>query len=156
LKRTRKDNNVEQSDADSVKVYIIEDHEIMRQTLSKVIARLPGFSLCGSAASAEAALEQIPTVNPQFVMVDVSLPDMDGIELIAILHKRYPDILLLSVSGHDESVYAVSAIQAGAGGYVMKGDMVKLVEAIRAVSDGGTYTSDKVGLALEQLDSGES
>jgi YesN/AraC family two-component response regulator len=78
---------------------------MVRRLTGKWIQRTPGLSLCGEAASAEAALVQIPDCQSQLVLVDVSLPGMSGIELIRILHEAYPNMLLLALSGHDERMY---------------------------------------------------
>lgn len=130
-------------------VFIVEDHHLVRRMLGKLIQHNPGFTLCGEADSAEAALAQIPDCHPQLVLVDISLPGMNGIELIHILHERYPRILVLALSGHDESVYALSALEAGARGYVMKEKPHKVAEAIHHVRDGGIYVSDKVQALLD-------
>lgn len=130
-------------------VFIVEDHAAVRRMMGKLIARAPDLSLCGEAASAEAALEQIQACEPHLVLVDISLPGMDGIELIGILHDRYPEILALAVSGHDESVYALPALRAGARGYVMKGAIVKVAEAIHHVRQGGIYATNEVQAQLE-------
>lgn len=127
-----------------VRVFIVEDHDAVRRTLGRLITRTADLTLCGEAASAEAALELIPGCVPGLVLVDISLPGMDGLELIGILKERYPELLTLAVSGHDESVYAIPALRAGARGYVMKGKITNVAEAIRHVNDGGIYASDEV------------
>jgi DNA-binding NarL/FixJ family response regulator len=132
-------------------VFIVEDHPAVRKMLRQFIRRTEGLALCAEADSAEAALEQIPASGAQLVLVDVSLPGMDGIELIRILHERYPHLLSLVLSGHDESVYAVPALRAGARGYVMKGEILNLVEAIRHVCNGGIYASHAVRAKLNRL-----
>jgi DNA-binding NarL/FixJ family response regulator len=136
------------SGEDVTSVFIVEDHKILRRVMTQLIQRTPSLRLCGTAASAEAALEQIPTCRPQLVLIDVSLPGMNGIELIRILHGKYPDLMLLAVSGHDESVYGAQAIAAGARGYVMKGEVEKIREAIRQVRNGHIYLSDTVRAVL--------
>ncbi|MCI0394247.1 MAG: response regulator transcription factor [Chloroflexi bacterium] len=138
------------SETNTTAVFIVEDHEIMRRMLAKIIQYTSGLTLCGEAASAEAALKQIPDCQPQLVLIDVSLPGMDGIELIGILSQQNPDLLLLAVSGHDENVYAADALRAGARGYVMKGKLEKLEEAIRHVCNGGIYVSDAVRAILDE------
>lgn len=134
------------SDAESaaIQVFIVEDHAAVRQMMEKLIEKTPGFTLSGSAASAEETLEKIPAARPHLVLVDVSLPGMDGIELIRVLHERWPEILTLAVSGHNESLYAPAALQAGARGYVMKGKVLQVAEAIRHVCNGGLYISDRL------------
>jgi DNA-binding NarL/FixJ family response regulator len=125
-------------------VFIVEDHHMVRRMLGRLIQHTAGFSLCGEADSAEAALVQIPDCQPQLVLVDISLPDMNGIELIRILSERYPLMLTMAISGHDESVYAIAALEAGARGYVMKEKPERVVEGIHHVRDGNIYVSDKV------------
>lgn len=137
---------------DDINVFIVEDHAAVRKMLGRLIRRSDGLALCGEAGSAEAALEQLPSCGPQLVLVDISLPGMDGIELIRVLHERYPHLVLLAISGHDESVYAVPAIRAGARGYVMKGEVLKVAEAIRQVCNGNVYASDEVRAKLEHVE----
>lgn len=131
-------------EADRLRIFLVEDHDVMRRTLGKAIRQFADFALCGEAPSAEAALEQLGDSGAQLVLVDVSLPGMDGIELIRILREKYPHLLTLAVSGHDESVYAASALRAGARGYVMKGKLAKVIEAIRHVRAGGVYASEEI------------
>jgi DNA-binding NarL/FixJ family response regulator len=134
---------------DVTPVFIVEDHKMVRHMISQLIQRSPDFILCGEAASAEAALAQIPDCQPQLVLVDVSLPGMNGIELIRILHDQYPDIWTLALSAHDESFYAGQALSAGARGYVMKEKSETLLEALRQVRNGDIYISDKVQALLD-------
>lgn len=137
--------------APDVDIFLVEDHDIVRRLLGKVIERTSGFTLSGEASTAEAALAQMALRLPDLVLVDVSLPGMDGIELIRVLKERYPKLLTLAVSGHDESVYAAPALHAGARGYVMKGKLEAVVEAIRHVCTGGIYASEAVRARLEEL-----
>lgn len=132
------------SSSNITSVFIVEDHDVVRRVLSQLIRSLPDLSLCGMAPTAEAALEQIPECNPQLVLVDVSLPGMNGIDLIRILHEKYPEMWMLALSAHEESVYASLALRAGARGYVMKGKTDSLLEAMRQVRKGDIYVSDKV------------
>ena len=88
---TRKREAVSEPREDETSIFIVEDHRLVRHMLGKLIRRNPDFTLCGRAATGEAALEQIPACQPKLVLVDVSLPGIDGIELIRILHERYPE-----------------------------------------------------------------
>jgi DNA-binding NarL/FixJ family response regulator len=145
------------NDQEITRVFIVEDHAMVRRMLGKLIDRIPELTLCGTAASAEAALAQIPVQNPQLVLVDISLPDMNGIELIRILHERWPAIRTLTLSGHDERLFAIQALRAGARGYVMKGKVEKVVEAIHQVRNGEVYISEALRASLDGLsDPGES
>lgn len=128
----------------STRTFIVEDHTVFRQMLGKLVDHISGLTLCGAAATAEAALAQIPDCDPEFVLIDISLPDMNGIELIRILHQQYPNLSLLAISGHEEKVYAVSALKAGARGYVMKGKMEQVKRAIIGVCRGEIYASSEI------------
>lgn len=128
----------------SATIYIVEDHDIVRNLLVQLVERTPGVSLVGVAASAEEALEHIPARRPRLVLVDVSLPGMDGIDLIRLLHDRWPDIRTLAISGHDEALYAAATLNAGAHGYVMKGNVIQITEAIQRILEGEIYLSPQL------------
>jgi DNA-binding NarL/FixJ family response regulator len=134
----------------TISVFIVEDHDLVRRMLGKLIRRNPELTLCGESPSAEEALLEIPDCQPQLVLVDVSLPGLNGIELIRILHEKYPQMWVLAISGHDESVYAKPALQAGARGYVMKGKIENVEEAIRQVRDGEIYVSEAMQTRLNR------
>lgn len=120
------------------RVFLVEDHATMREMLTMLVKRTPGFEVCGEASSAENALLEIPSLKPDIVLIDVSLPGMNGIELARRLRPEFPDLPILFVSGHAESVYAGQARQVGAQGYTMKGDPVAILKALRCVLDGHT------------------
>ncbi len=103
----------------------------MRLALGKAIRSEPDFDLCGEAASAGEALQLIPLYWPDIILVDVSLPGTDGIALVRQILKRWPDMRVVVVSGYHEPSYADAARQAGALDYVVKGDIARLIEAIR-------------------------
>ena len=137
---------------DKIGVFVVEDHEVVRRLLGKLIERMPDLSYFGGVATAEEALEQIQVLQPRLVLVDVSLPGMSGIHLISEIKECYPQVLTLAVSGHDEMLYAESSFKAGARGYVMKGRVTEVVEAIRTVCKGGDFFSEQV---RDQLDKPE-
>ena len=116
----------------------------MRQVTSEFVGGLPDVEVCGAASSAEEALDLLPAVAADLVLVDVSLPGMSGIDLVAEVAARWPTLLCLMLSGHTEVGYVERALAAGARGYVMKGDTATLAESVRCVSDGGTYVSEAV------------
>jgi DNA-binding NarL/FixJ family response regulator len=130
------------------RVFIVEDHKLVRQVMGKLIQRADGIVLCGEADSAEDALEKIPDCQPQLVLVDVSLPGINGIELIQILHGKYPEMKFLALSAHDESVYGAMAIRAGAHGYIMKDKVGQVLDAISEVTEGRLFISDTLQTIL--------
>lgn len=116
------------------------------------------FTVCGQSESAEEALGEIPTLKPDACVVDISLPGMNGIELVKNLLAQLPELKILVVSRHDEELYAERAIRAGAKGYLMKLEAGEvLVSAVRQVINGGIYLSDKIGSQLiMKIASGQS
>jgi DNA-binding NarL/FixJ family response regulator len=122
-------------------IYIIEDHLLVREMLAEFIDQMADLSVCGSAATAQEALAQIPTLVVDLAVIDVSLPDMDGIQLVSELRARQPALRCLMFSGHQERGYVQRALAGGASGYVAKGNPPELVTAIRLVLTGETYVS---------------
>lgn len=123
------------------KIYIVEDHARMRELLRDWIDALPGLSVSGAADSAETALEELPKLDAALVLVDMSLPRMSGIELVAAVRAQWPDIRCLIMSGHNEPGYVERALAAGAQGYVLKGKPSEIEPAIRAVLAGERFIS---------------
>ncbi len=133
---------VKQSNKHVHSIYVVEDHLILRKTLIKLLEREPDFKVVGDAGSAAEALEQVVQVEPDLLLVDISLPGTNGIALVEKLRKLLPDLRCLMVSGHEESVYVREALRVGARGYVMKGDPDSIIRAIRQVMDGKVYLSE--------------
>lgn len=135
----------------SLKIFIIEDHPIMRYTLRNFIQKTLGLEVSGEAANGEEALERLAEVAADLVLVDVLLPKMSGLELVEQLHEKYPALLCLMLSGHNEMLYVRHAFNAGAQGYILKGNPPELREAIQTVSEGGTYLSPTLQARLSEL-----
>jgi DNA-binding NarL/FixJ family response regulator len=126
----------------AARLLIVDDHPIFRQGISQLIGGLPDVVICGEADSAPAALEAMRRLAPDLVLVDVSMPGTNGIELIKILLAEQPRLRILVLSMYDESLYALRALRAGAKGYVMKQQaMEHVLGAIRKVVAGGVYVS---------------
>lgn len=125
----------------SIRVYIVEDHPVMRQSLADYLCLDPEFELCGSAESAEQALEDLPSARAALVLLDLSLPGRTGLELLEEIRDRWqlPCVIL---SGHGEGSYVGRAFAAGARGYLLKGRPHEVPVAIRQVMDGQIYVSD--------------
>ncbi len=127
------------------KIFIVDDHPIVRKGLSQLINQEPEMTVCGEAEDAGSALEFFKKNKPDLAIIDISLKGIDGIELIKKIKERYPDILTLVVSMHDESLFAERALRAGARGYIMKQEAIeKMMDAIRKVLRGELYISEKV------------
>jgi DNA-binding NarL/FixJ family response regulator len=144
--------------ATNKKVYIVDDHPLMRKGLVMTIEKEMGFEVSGQNESAEGALTEIVKDVPDVAVVDISLPGMNGIELIKNLLHQLPNLKILVVSRHDEELYAERALRAGAKGYLMKLEAAEtLITAIRQILNGGIYLSDKIGTKmLMKLTSGNA
>lgn len=122
-------------------VYIVEDNDRMRALLRDWIDELPGLNVCGAAATAETALEELPGMQADLAVIDMSLPAMGGIELVAALREQRPQMRCLILSGHNEKSYVERALAAGAQGYLLKGEPGEIENAITQVLSGEQYLS---------------
>lgn len=128
----------------AVCVYIVEDNRLVRESTAEFVSAIGDYEVCGLAASAEEALEQIDSLEVDLALIDLSLPGMDGIELIEHIRERWPDMRCLIFSGHGESTYVKRALEAGSHGYVLKGNPSVLIEALPVVLAGEQFVSDKL------------
>jgi len=119
------------------RVFIVDDHPLVRESLANLIAQQPDMSICGEAEYSSTALAAIATLQPDVAVVDLSLGDGSGLDLIRDLRKLHPRVAVLVLSMHDESWYAERALRAGARGYVMKRAASRdVLDAIRRVREG--------------------
>src|SRR5882724_12598357 len=143
MKRIRSTNKNPKCDpADAKRIVIVDDHPLFRKGLEQLIHSDGTFAVCGEAGSAAEAMEVIRKLDPDLVIVDLTLPGANGIELIKNIRAESPKLPILVLSMHDESLYALRALRAGAKGYVMKHEaMTNVVQAIHEVFNGRPYLS---------------
>jgi two-component system, NarL family, response regulator DevR len=122
-----------------VRVFLLDDHEIVREGITALLEMQPDIEVVGEAASAAQALARIPTLCPDVAVLDVRLPDGDGVQVCRDLKERMPDLQCLMLTSYADDEALFEAVMAGAAGYVLKevrgGD---LVQAIRTVASGGS------------------
>ena len=127
---------------DAKRIVIVDDHPLFRKGLEQLIQSHDGLAICGEAANATEAMDIIRRVAPDLAIVDLSLPGANGIELIKNIRAESPKLLILVLSMHDESLYALRSMRAGAQGYVMKQEALdSVVSAIREIFAGRPYLS---------------
>jgi DNA-binding NarL/FixJ family response regulator len=127
------------------RILLVDDHPLVRERLAEVINREPDLAVSGEAEDRQGAIEAILAVPPDLVIVDLTLKNSDGLELIKDIHARWPKLRVLVVSMHDESLYAERVIRAGALGYITKQEATrKILLAIRRVLTGNVYLNDKI------------
>lgn len=127
------------------RIFIVDDHPMMREGMSSQISVENDFEICGEAEDMAEALQKIEILDPDLIIVDISLKTGHGIDLIKRLRERDPKMKMLVNSMYDESVYAERSLQAGAMGYVCKRTACgTLISAIRSILAGQTYLSPEL------------
>jgi DNA-binding NarL/FixJ family response regulator len=130
-------------------VLIVDDHPLVREWLTNLINQQPDLVVCGECEGAPEAFAAIGAAQPDIAIVDISLKNSSGIELIKSLKESYPAVAVLVLSMHEESHYAGRALRAGARGYVMKRETTrKVIEAIRRILEGKLYVSESLAGVL--------
>lgn len=133
----------------AVRVLIVDDHPLIRERLREILSHEADLSVCGEAEDRRGAMAGVEKHFPDLVIVDLSLKDSDGLELIKDLRVSQPKLAVLVVSMHDESLYAERVIRAGARGYITKQEAThNILEAIRCVLAGGIYLNPKAASHL--------
>jgi len=131
------------------KIFVVEDHPAFREGLVQILRAEADLVVCGKAGTAEEALKSIAALKPDLVLVDITLPGKNGMELVKELRKTDRKIKLLIVSMHDEALYVDRLLRAGGDGYIMKQEEPEeIVRAIREVLSGHIYMSDVVLAAM--------
>jgi DNA-binding NarL/FixJ family response regulator len=133
------------------RVLVVDDHPIVRQGLALMINREADLTVCAEADSAQAAVQAIVTAKPDILVVDISLNGPDGLDLLKDVRTRFPNIPVLILSMHDESIYAERALRAGAQGYIMKQEATdKVLTALRRILSHEIYVSERVANRMLQ------
>jgi DNA-binding NarL/FixJ family response regulator len=127
------------------RVFIVDDHPLVREGLTNLINRQDDLVVCGEAKDSAQAIDGIMKARPDVALIDISLTNESGLELLKQLARQFPQVALIVLSMHDETLYAERALRAGARGYVMKHETSKSVLAsIRRVIGGGVYVSERI------------
>jgi len=126
-------------------VFLVDDHEVVREGIKRMLARVPGVAIIGEASDGEEALRDVPTARPDVVLLDMSLPGVQGLDVLREL-QTLPDpprVVVLTI--HDERELVLGAARLGAHGYVLKqASRDELVDAIAAAAEGGFYFSPEI------------
>ncbi len=125
------------------RIFLVEDHPVISQVLQQLFESEADFTIGGSATTGAEALEQLATTcdTVDLVLIDVSLPDFSGIDLARQLRDEHPHLLLAMLSGHGERGYVEKALEAGANGYILKGDTDQMILGVRQIVQGEAYVS---------------
>ena len=124
------------------RIAIAEDQRLIRELLVGALAREEGFEVVGQADNGREAIALVEISHPDMLVLDVGLPDIDGVEVARALRKRHPNLRILALSVHEEPQFVQRMLKAGADGYVVKSAATaELLDALRALQDGQTYLS---------------
>src|SRR5688572_7147282 len=133
------------------RVFLVDDHPMVRERLGELIAQEADLEVCGEAEDSVAALKLIGQLQPDLAIVDITLKDTYGIELVKQLKERESHVPVLVLSMHDEALYGERAIRAGARGYLNKQEASKkVITAIRTILAGDIFVSEKMKAAMLQ------
>ena len=133
---------------DKARIFLVDDHPLVRESLTSLIDRQADMMVCGEAEDAAQALKAIAAGQPSIAIMDISLKESSGLELIKAVKARSPQIGIIVLSMHDEKLYAERCIRAGARGYVMKRESTKrIVTAIREELKGRLCVSEQIAVS---------
>jgi two-component system invasion response regulator UvrY len=137
------------SSKSSISVLLVDDHAVVREGYRRLLERQEGIAVIGEAGDAASAHALFLRLNPQIVVMDVTMPDTNGIEAMQAMLKSRPDARVLIFSMHGDTIFATRALQAGAFGYVTKASAPHvLVDAVHSVADGKKYISPEIAQKL--------
>ena len=136
-------------DEDSIRILLVDDHPLVLEGISSRLCNETNIEVVGLAANGQQALEMARQIHPNVVLMDVSMPVMDGLEATRIFNLELPEVRILILSMHDEQEYIVKMMQSGAKGYVLKDvSSDELIRAIETVHQGSSYFSAGASLSL--------
>ena len=124
---------------------LVEDHAVLRGILQEYVTNMAQVASCRTTANAEDALEDVAQSEPDLMLIDLSLPGMSGIDLVRKLRKSHPELRCAILSGHRSLSYARQAMDAGARGYLLKGDPSEIERGVAAIVDGRRFVSKGLG-----------
>ncbi|QKV74638.1 response regulator transcription factor [Amycolatopsis sp. Hca4] len=127
----------------SVRVLVVDDQRLVREGIASLLGIQPGIAVVGTAATGREAIERTLALGPDVVLMDVRMPEMDGVDAVAVLRRRAPDCRVVMLTTFDDEEYVVQALRAGAAGYLLKDlPAAELAESVRLAHAGVTQLDD--------------
>jgi DNA-binding NarL/FixJ family response regulator len=136
----QQDNRCDAVAAKTVRILIVDDNETVKRSLRALLAMCEDCEICGDAATAGEAIEKARQLQPDVILLDISLPDFTGLEAAPLIHKDVPDCKIIIVSQHSAAQVLAKAFESGASGYVVKDNLGHdLIPAIRSILAGPDF-----------------
>jgi len=133
-----------------IRVFIVDDHPVVIEGIHSLLRNEKDIEWAGQAMNAQSCLGYFVSNTADVILMDINLPDMNGMELCAIVKEKYPGIMILALSTFDQGLYVKTMMDKGASGYVLKNaSKEELLEAIHVVNKGHIFLSDETGKALQ-------
>ena len=133
----------------AVRVALVDDHSLVRDGIKALLAVMSPLEMVGEAENGAQAIEMVGRCQPDLLLVDISLPDMNGLELTRVLRSQYPSLKVLVLSMYDNYEYVSESVRSGASGYVLKNAPSReIIAAIEAITSGGTFYSAEIAQRL--------
>jgi two-component system response regulator NreC len=127
------------------RVLIVDDHAFIRRGVQTLLQPYPEWELCGEAGNGNDAIRMVDELEPEVVLMDVTMPGMNGIEATRLIRSAHPNVKIILLTLHESSEVLRSGFRAGANGYLLKADAEEeLMKALRVVSGDGSYISPKI------------
>ena len=134
-----------------IRVFIVDDHPVVIEGITSLLQNEKDIAWVGQAMNAQSCLGFFVNSIADVVLMDISMPGMDGVELCGVMKEKYPGIMILGLSSFNQGLYIKKMVENGASGYILKNSSKEeLIKAIHAVHDGYIYFSGEVGMALQE------
>ncbi len=128
-----------------INVLLADDHKLLRQGLIKLLEEDPEIVVCGEASDGREAIQKVESLNPEIVIMDIAMPNLNGLEALKQIRKKYPQIKVLILSMHKNEEYVLQSFKAGASGFILKDSAAtEVFEAIKIINKGEPYLSPKI------------
>lgn len=132
-----------------IRVLVVDDHTIMREGICSLLARCKDIEVVGEAADGRQAVKAVARCDPDVILMDLAMPEMDGLEATREIHARFPSVRILVLTQHESKEYIAPLLRAGAAGYTIKTTRSgELIDAIRTVYSEGAYLSPRITSAV--------
>ena len=128
-----------------IRILIADDHGIVRQGLNSLLGNQPDMEIVGEADDGQKAIDLVRELQPDVVLMDISMPNMNGIDATRLIVREFPKVRVVALSMHSNSIFVSDMVKAGASGYLLKDCLFdELVEAVRTINDGEVYLSPAI------------